>query len=522
MTMRLALHIFRKDVRRLWWEITVTLGLTAYLAQLDSNRADYLPGPMEGLMNLLLPLAWAYLIALCVHQEAIVGDRQFWLTRPYPREALLFAKTLFAIAFVHLPSFLADCFVVQARGFQPLDFMSVLAGKQVTFALAITVPAIALAATTKNLTQLASAGLAALVGWLLLAATPSIPWSNADTVLQGTVIGIIAAGSTTIIALQYFRRRTALSRFVGVTALTAGLAVAAYLPRKVTAVVRCRDSNGVSIAFERHGEPMPESLRFQPPRDVVAVLPIKVSSAAGDTAVYFEALGMEITANDGRRWAMLSRPSRGGLPRQPDAVSAHVVLPPEKQNGWMLIHLDHPVQSQIAGKLVRISAQFTATSFSRGSTTVLNVDEPYAGAAGIGRCTTQIVRQFYSRENLLKVMCESPRDIPLPTNADLVQPSTGSRWHQRLGDARTAVTYPADQWLSPVNRRQTFFHIIDGPEQGKGSQWLVPRSALAGARIELTPEHDRGCGIVAFEAVDIDLRSYRLKPLQGGGMLGRQ
>ena len=59
--MRLALHIFRKDVRRLWWETLVATGALAYLAHMNANRMDYLPGPMEGLMNIVVPAAWAFL-----------------------------------------------------------------------------------------------------------------------------------------------------------------------------------------------------------------------------------------------------------------------------------------------------------------------------------------------------------------------------------------------------------------------------------------------------------------------------
>ncbi len=76
--MRLAVHILAKDARRFWWEITVTLGLLLALTYLDANRVGFIPGPMEGWLNLLLPAAWAYLVALVIHDEALVGDRQFW------------------------------------------------------------------------------------------------------------------------------------------------------------------------------------------------------------------------------------------------------------------------------------------------------------------------------------------------------------------------------------------------------------------------------------------------------------
>ena len=53
--MRLMLHILKKDARRLSWQIIVTLVLLAALVRADSQREDYVPGSMEGWLNLLLP-----------------------------------------------------------------------------------------------------------------------------------------------------------------------------------------------------------------------------------------------------------------------------------------------------------------------------------------------------------------------------------------------------------------------------------------------------------------------------------
>jgi hypothetical protein len=46
--MRLVLHIFIKDTRRFWWEIAVILGLLAGVARMDATRVGFIPGVMEG------------------------------------------------------------------------------------------------------------------------------------------------------------------------------------------------------------------------------------------------------------------------------------------------------------------------------------------------------------------------------------------------------------------------------------------------------------------------------------------
>ena len=83
--MKLILHILRKDARRLWLPVLASLALLGVLAHEDRWRSDFSPGQVEGWLNLVLPLAWAVIVALVIHEEALTGDREFWLTRPYGR-----------------------------------------------------------------------------------------------------------------------------------------------------------------------------------------------------------------------------------------------------------------------------------------------------------------------------------------------------------------------------------------------------------------------------------------------------
>src|SRR5436190_22165978 len=105
-------HPLRKAVRRLWPAIAVSLAVLASLAWHDAHRSDWIAGEVEGYLNLLMPIVWACLIALAVEQEPVVGDRQFWITRPYRRPQLVVAKLLFAASFVQVPAFLGDCVIL--------------------------------------------------------------------------------------------------------------------------------------------------------------------------------------------------------------------------------------------------------------------------------------------------------------------------------------------------------------------------------------------------------------------------
>ena len=72
--MRLMLHVFKKDVRRLWWAAGLTLVLLGTLARQDRWRSDTLPGSLEGWLNVIVPFAWACLLGLVVEQDPVVGD----------------------------------------------------------------------------------------------------------------------------------------------------------------------------------------------------------------------------------------------------------------------------------------------------------------------------------------------------------------------------------------------------------------------------------------------------------------
>ena len=126
----MILHIFKKDVRRLWPAIAVSLAVLGSLTWHDRWRSDRIVGEIEGYLNLLVPLAWACLLAVAVEQEPLVGDRQFWITRPYRRRDVLAAKLLFAALFVHLPMLVSDCWILQLRGFPPLSYTGELLAKQ--------------------------------------------------------------------------------------------------------------------------------------------------------------------------------------------------------------------------------------------------------------------------------------------------------------------------------------------------------------------------------------------------------
>jgi hypothetical protein len=75
-----------------------------------------------------------------------------------------------------------------------------------------------------------------------------------------------------------------------------------------------------------------------------------------------------------------------------------------------------------------------------------------------------------------------------------------------LGDGGNFLSYPALTWLSPLNRRQTFFHLRE--ELGQDSTWLAPRMGISDAKVQLAPMELERCTIVSYELRDIVLREF--------------
>ena len=237
----MILHILRKDTRRLWLPVVLTWALLAALARADRWRSDWVPGSLEAWLNLLLPLAWACLVAMVVDQEPLAGDRQFWITRPYRRAKLLAAKALFVVLFIHLPVFFVDAYILAARGFQPLAYIPQLLWKQAILAGALTLPALALASLVRSFTQFMLAVFGVCAAIALLAGgfpSPPLPWQNVEEVRHGLIVVVLASAGATVAYLQFTQRRAVLSRILGVAAALVAGAISAYLSAPSAYAVR--------------------------------------------------------------------------------------------------------------------------------------------------------------------------------------------------------------------------------------------------------------------------------------------
>jgi hypothetical protein len=226
--MQQAFHIFRKDVRFLRLPIAITLALVAVFAW---SHCGNRPAAIQQPSTTLLVLGWWYLAAAVVYKETLVGDRQFWVTRPYRWTSLLAAKALFLLAFLHLPLLAADLAILSAQGFTPS--LPTLLWRQAGLAALVTLPAAAIASVTRSVAALAMTSVAALICLLIVIAqfhSFRSSWPAGEWIRGTVIVAALLTGAAATLVCQYALRRTAVGRAVAASGFVFFLAVTVTPP----------------------------------------------------------------------------------------------------------------------------------------------------------------------------------------------------------------------------------------------------------------------------------------------------
>lgn len=217
-----------KDIRSLRLELCVyVLLLVSFAVAAPQVRSGQPTNQMLAmfvtLLKVLIPACWMVMIARSVHADNLLGEEQFWITRPYRWQALLGAKALFVMLCVGFPFALMQWVMLLVSGLNPLVDKDGMALTLMRFTLHAWLPLLVLASVTENLASMFTFVVALMVAWaglltFVLSGTDmrmSPPYSLA-------VFCVVMGGlMLTILIYQYARRRTLQSRWaiVGVLVL---------------------------------------------------------------------------------------------------------------------------------------------------------------------------------------------------------------------------------------------------------------------------------------------------------------
>jgi hypothetical protein len=309
-------HVFRKDIRRHWREVVLSIAILAAFAWIEPSQWVPQRSP-EVILRMLLhqwltpmvAIAWLLLIERVVHGESLVGDRQFWVTRPYQWQKLLIAKAVFMLVFINVPLFVAQVTLLWKASFAPARYVTGLLWMQCLWLIFLILPMTTLAAVTSGLGQTVLALLGILLSMIGLAAfssvIPDIGLPAAQRIPGWFQPTILLGACVVVIWWQYARRRTLHSRF---------LAIAGGIVLLVTAVTPHQSLDAHAYTQTSSGQQLPVRLAFDPAKSAAAggaqmekdkvyvQIPLLVSGTERDSVVGVDGMMVEIRTPNGLRW----------------------------------------------------------------------------------------------------------------------------------------------------------------------------------------------------------------------------
>jgi hypothetical protein len=517
--MKQIFNIFRKDLRRFWREIAVSLAL---LVMYSWNDARGWAGEgnvgyagigalisyqfLSGLVVVLLPIAWAFLIVRVIQGEALVGDRQFWITRPYEWKKLLAAKVLFVAFTINVPLLIADVVLLAKAGFPPAHYVNGLLWMQVLIALILILPIATLATITASVVHMILAVLGIVLYMIGVAALASvIPSSSFSDPVDFLLPTLLIAACVAVILWQYARRKTAGSRW-----LIVGLALAVVL-----VLVATPYNTIVNHEFPRlgPGELLPVQLALLPAnssqaaavpekeKEVVIQLPLSISGIAEDSIVVVSGVKFSLEAANGLRW-------NSGW------VSQGNSLFPDQKSTEISFTLKKNFFERVKSYSVNTRISLALTEYRDENRREFVTPRGEFLMSGVGLCSAEasFVREIH---------CRSPlrRPSSMLITSDLSATTCPTREGESRAETREIVrdwhhnsdSGPAEFGISPVKTFDLYMWA-----QNESTRRMVAGICPGTPLLISNPEFVRRIG-TELEINSLRLADYRLRQFNPGG-----
>lgn len=384
-------HIFAKDARRFWPEIAVVLGITALFAWLyphtwtpQQNEAamGILSGPgligMAVLAAFLMPVSWWILITRLVHGECLVGDKQWWLTKPYEWPQLLGAKALFVAVFVALPLVLAQWTLLARAGFGPLGHLPGQGYDLLLIAVLLMAPVAALAEVTSTFARLVLTGFGILL--VLIADLVLMGWHEGDrfsVMVPKALVVLLLLALVAAIVYAYARRRMALTRL-----LLAGIGVAAmalvwlgYSEALIASRYPAAQTIALGLSADGSKATAGPAQTMGREKRVEILMPVTATGLGTDGAATVDAVQVTAKAADGRQWASPWEMEYGLHLRAGDAERA------------IGLRMDEAFLQQVKAEPLELDLRLAVTQLRSAGTTRTTFEGHDFAVPGFGLCS---------------------------------------------------------------------------------------------------------------------------------------
>jgi hypothetical protein len=435
---RQALHIFKKDVRYLRWELGALLALMGMFVYTQSRNIELY---RYGNIILLLSCLWAFVCARLIQAETIPGDRQFWVTRPYDWRSLLGAKLLFVVVFISISLLVADAAILGIQGFSVVGHIPGLLWSVMLITPSMLLAFCAFATLTRGLAHwmlsaIVVVGVGMGLGSIGIGSIGSRDsWGGFGWMLDLGNSAILFAAALVVLLAQYKRRRMGVAVVVIALGLIGARLSMPFLPFAVGLDLETRffkpkvDPSPIQISVRQTAQraiPHPEQYLSLGRQEAVALaIPIGVSGLGEGQDVITDEVRMVIETESGQKWS----------PQRKDYLE-HV------PDGYRLTPLvDRAVFEKAKGHAVRIHLSFYLTLVGNPVSTVVGPGSGSENISGVGRC------RYHADDAFNSIVCLAP--LRMPSNLLQVR-FGGERWGQFV-DLASYSPFPADSSISPVH-----------------------------------------------------------------------
>jgi hypothetical protein len=526
--MQQILNIFKKDVRRHWPEILISLALLGLYAKLMTHSADYygmmVPNHIPwaeisaGTLAYLMIIFWIFLTIRVVQGERLVGDTQWWITKPYEWWKLLAAKEVFLLAFIGAPLFLVQLYLLHDAGFAIHSHFFGVVRMQFALALILFLPAVALASLTKNLGQ---ALIVLLIVFILFSTITSqlsrVPSSGMSSAAQGLgeIKSVLLLGAIVGAAgLQYARRKAWASRGFFVAGAAVVILISALTPYAMFVNRKYPTLESKDAPAQISAAVLPKSTKKQPEwfdriGEIPLTIPINASGVGAGEVVLVDGIRLTMETPGGTKW-------------QPGWTPQGMRFWPEGGQDQISYQIDRKLFDQIKAQTGTLHIEFALTEYQAQGARDLLVRSGEFADPSLGLCA-------FSTRNPSMIMCRRPFHIPgliatfdpsqascpAPTDDNAIPENKISHaWYPPSNeDSAGPGLNPVETFPLTFGSRQMVFTSDKRPKQM--IVYLCP-----GAKVTLAKPHAVRTGRVKVDLDNITLQD--LVNFGDGGQVGTQ
>ena len=266
-------------------------------------------------------MSWWIAITRVVHEERLVGDTQFWITRPYAWTSLLAAKVAFVVAFLYVPLFLAQLALLAEAGFAPVAYLPGLLYNLLLISTVFLLPLAAIASVTSSFARMTLTLLGVFVAFIAFQALTSLAnsywtldtheyWAFGVELPMGgrisTVLGVAVFAAA--IVLQYARRTVWSSRWLLIALPLLLLAVSFFSSKYEQAQInRIYSTAQTGAPIQLTYSPArasyeTASFKASPRTQIAIKIPLAESGVSNGFLVLIDAVRIELNAPNGLHW----------------------------------------------------------------------------------------------------------------------------------------------------------------------------------------------------------------------------